>query len=145
MIRFKFGLPKVAMQSLSIYTSAILQSNLLPPPKPEPTWVEVMRTISEASCDKYRQVVRETPEFVPYFRMLRQSKNYLSYRSVQGHPSVNPQGGVESLRAIPWIFAWSQNRLMLPAWLGAKEGLEAAIEAFGKDTLQQMSAKWPFF
>ncbi|MDW7548494.1 phosphoenolpyruvate carboxylase [Pseudoalteromonas peptidolytica] len=145
MIRFKFGLPKVAMQSLSIYASAILQSNLLPPPKPEPTWVEVMRTISEASCHKYRQVVRETPEFVPYFRMATPEQE-LSKLPLGSRPSKrNPQGGVESLRAIPWIFAWSQNRLMLPAWLGAKEGLEAAIEAFGKDTLQQMSAKWPFF
>ncbi|NSY33345.1 phosphoenolpyruvate carboxylase [Pseudoalteromonas sp. JC28] len=145
MIRFKFGLPKVAMQSLSIYTSAILQSNLLPPPRPEPKWVEVMETISEASCKKYRSIVRENPEFVPYFRMATPEQE-LSKLPLGSRPSKrNPNGGVESLRAIPWIFAWSQNRLMLPAWLGAKEGLEAAVETFGKDMLQEMSAKWPFF
>lgn len=145
MIRFKFGLPKVAMQSLSIYTGAILQSNLLPPPSPEPKWVEVMDCISAASCEKYRSIVRENPSFVPYFRMATPEQE-LSKLPLGSRPSKrNPNGGVESLRAIPWIFAWSQNRLMLPAWLGAKEGLEAAIEKYGKATLQSMSQQWPFF
>jgi phosphoenolpyruvate carboxylase len=54
-------------------------------------------------------------------------------------------GGIESLRAIPWIFAWSQNRLMLPAWLGAGEALQQALEQGQLDTLKAMAAKWPFF
>ncbi|MGY8878609.1 MAG: phosphoenolpyruvate carboxylase, partial [Pseudoalteromonas sp.] len=57
----------------------------------------------------------------------------------------NPNGGVESLRAIPWIFAWSQNRLMLPAWLGALTGLKAALNKYGAETLNEMSLQWPFF
>ena len=145
MIRFKFGLPDVALQSLNIYAGAVLQSNLLPPPEPKPQWREVMALISEESCEHYRNVVRHDENFVPYFRMatpeLELSKLPLGSRPAKR----NPTGGVESLRAIPWIFAWSQNRLMLPAWLGALTGLQAALEKYGVETLQEMSLQWPFF
>ncbi|WP_338367226.1 phosphoenolpyruvate carboxylase [uncultured Pseudoalteromonas sp.] len=145
MIRFKFGLPDVALQSLNIYAGAVLQSNLLPPPEPKQHWREVMKLISEQSCDHYRNVVRHDENFVPYFRMatpeLELSKLPLGSRPAKR----NPNGGVESLRAIPWIFAWSQNRLMLPAWLGALTGLKAALEKYGLETLHEMSLQWPFF
>jgi phosphoenolpyruvate carboxylase len=145
MIRFKFGLPDVALQSLNIYAGAVLQSNLLPPPEPKQEWREVMKLISEQSCDHYRNVVRHDENFVPYFRMatpeLELSKLPLGSRPAKR----NPNGGVESLRAIPWIFAWSQNRLMLPAWLGALTGLKAALDKYGIETLHEMSLQWPFF
>ncbi|KPZ54774.1 MULTISPECIES: phosphoenolpyruvate carboxylase [unclassified Pseudoalteromonas] len=145
MIRFKFGLPDVALQSLNIYAGAVLQSNLLPPPEPKPQWREVMKLISEQSCEHYRNVVRHDENFVPYFRMatpeLELSKLPLGSRPAKR----NPNGGVESLRAIPWIFAWSQNRLMLPAWLGALTGLKAALDKYGLETLHEMSLQWPFF
>jgi len=54
-------------------------------------------------------------------------------------------GGIESLRAIPWIFAWSQNRLMLPAWLGAGKALQLAIDRGQRGVLEEMAAHWPFF
>ena len=145
MIRFKFGLPNVALQSLNIYAGAVLQSNLLPPPEPKLQWREVMALISDVSCQHYRNVVRHDENFVPYFRMatpeLELSKLPLGSRPAKR----NPNGGVESLRAIPWIFAWSQNRLMLPAWLGALSGLKAALEKYGIETLSEMSLQWPFF
>lgn len=145
MIRFKFGLPDVALQSLNIYAGAVLQSSLLPPPEPKPQWREVMKLISEESCEHYRNVVRHDENFVPYFRMatpeLELSKLPLGSRPAKR----NPNGGVESLRAIPWIFAWSQNRLMLPAWLGALTGLKAALNKYGAETLNEMSLQWPFF
>ncbi len=145
MIRFKFGLPDGALQSLNIYAGAVLQSNLLPPPEPKPQWREVMKLISEESCEHYRNVVRHDENFVPYFRMatpeLELSKLPLGSRPAKR----NPNGGVESLRAIPWIFAWSQNRLMLPAWLGALTGLKAALNKYGAETLNEMSLQWPFF
>ncbi len=143
MIRFKFGLPDVALQSLNIYAGAVLQSNLLPPPEPKQEWREVMKLISEQSCDHYRNVVRHDENFVPYFRMATPE---LSKLPLGSRPAKrNPNGGVESLRAIPWIFAWSQNRLMLPAWLGALTGLKAALDKYGIETLHEMSLQWPFF
>ncbi len=145
MIRFKFGLPAVAKQSLHLYVGAVLEGNLLPPPEPEPQWRQAMELISDVSCNHYRGVVRENPNFVPYFRSATPEQE-LGKLPLGSRPAKrNPNGGVESLRAIPWIFAWSQNRLMLPAWLGAYQGLGAAIEQFGEQLLQHMSQQWPFF
>ncbi|MBR9858312.1 MAG: phosphoenolpyruvate carboxylase, partial [Gammaproteobacteria bacterium] len=119
MIRFKFGLPKVAIDSLSLYASAVLEANLLPPPEPEPQWRELMDTMAEVSCAHYRQLIRDEPDFVPYFRAATPEQE-LGKLPLGSRPAKRkPNGGVESLRAIPWIFAWTQNRLMLPAWLGA--------------------------
>ncbi|BBN83431.1 phosphoenolpyruvate carboxylase [Pseudoalteromonas sp. A25] len=145
MIRFKFGLPKVAIQSLAIYSGAIIESNLLPPPQPEASWQEVMELISSASCEHYRSIVRENPQFVPYFRMATPEVELAKLPLGSRPAKRNPNGGVESLRAIPWIFAWSQNRLMLPAWLGALQGLSAAVETYSEQTLKEMSERWPFF
>jgi len=145
MIRFKFGLPDVALQSLNIYAGAVLESNLLPPPEPKSEWRDVMALISEQSCEHYRNVVRHDENFVPYFRMATPEQE-LGKLPLGSRPAKrNPHGGVESLRAIPWIFAWSQNRLMLPAWLGALTGLQAALDKYGIDTLNEMSQQWPFF
>ena len=82
-----------------------------------------MNLLSKISCEAYRNIVRGKPDFVPYFRQatpeLELGKLPLGSRPAKR----NPNGGVESLRAIPWIFSWSQNRLVLPAWLGAGEAI----------------------
>ena len=145
MIRFKLGLPEVAINSLSLYASATLEANLLPPPAPKQEWRELMDVLSEVSCEAYRNVVRVDPEFVPYFRAatpeLELGKLPLGSRPAKR----NPQGGVESLRAIPWIFAWSQNRLLLPAWLGAGEAIQYSINKGHVKLLEDMCREWPFF
>ncbi|WP_418135417.1 phosphoenolpyruvate carboxylase [Oceanimonas smirnovii] len=145
MIRFKFGLPQVAIDSLALYASAVLEANLLPPPEPKPEWRELMNTMAEVSCAHYRSLIRGEPDFVPYFRAatpeLELGKLPLGSRPAKRKPN----GGVESLRAIPWIFAWTQNRLMLPAWLGAHKGLEKVMEDGHEATLHAMNQGWPFF
>lgn len=145
MIRFKFGLPKVAFDSLAIYACAVLEANLLPPPEPEPQWRELMNAMSEVSCAHYRSLISDEPDFVPYFRAATPEQE-LGKLPLGSRPAKrNPNGGVESLRAIPWIFAWTQNRLMLPAWLGAHKGLVAVIERGEASTLMTMNKRWPFF
>ena len=145
MIRFKYGLPEVTISSLSLYTGAILEANLLPPPEPKREWRQIMDELSRVSCDMYRGYVRENPDFVPYFRAatpeLELGKLPLGSRPAKRRPN----GGVESLRAIPWIFAWTQNRLMLPAWLGAGAALQKIVENGQQKTLETMCRDWPFF
>jgi phosphoenolpyruvate carboxylase len=144
MIRFKLGLPKVALQSLNMYTSAVLEANLLPPITPKPEWREVMDELADASCKAYRDIVRGHEDFVPYFRAATPEME-LGKLPLGSRPSKrNPNGGVESLRAIPWIFAWSQNRLLLPAWLGSSEGFEAVLKSGKEQALSDMCV-WPFF
>ncbi|MDU8923913.1 phosphoenolpyruvate carboxylase [Pasteurellaceae bacterium LIM206] len=145
MIRFKLGLPAVAVQSLDLYASAVLEANLLPPPEPKTSWCEVMDELSDSSCDIYRNVVRGDKDFVPYFRSATPEQE-LSKLPLGSRPAKrNPNGGVESLRAIPWIFAWMQNRLMLPAWLGAGAALRQAIDNGKGDVIEEMCNDWPFF
>ncbi|MEJ6080738.1 phosphoenolpyruvate carboxylase [Vibrio sp. 1-Bac 57] len=145
MIRFKFGLPKVAVHSLNLYTAAILEANLLPPPAPKQEWRDVMQQFAEQSCEEYRHFVRDEPDFVPYFRSVTPELE-LGKLALGSRPAKRkPNGGVESLRAIPWIFAWSQNRLMLPAWLGAGTSLKTLLDEGKKDLLQEMYVNWPFF
>jgi phosphoenolpyruvate carboxylase len=144
MIRFKFGLPKLAQRSLALYASAVLEGLLLPPPVPEPSWRQLMQQLADDSCEAYRAVVRQNKAFVPYFRAATPEQE-LGQLPLGSRPAKrNPQGGVESLRAIPWIFAWSQNRLMLPAWLGAGAALAKAM-VNKEAVLEQMQQQWPFF
>lgn len=145
MIRFKFGLPKLAQRSLALYASAVLEGVLLPPPEPKAQWRELMAQLASTSCDAYRAVVRHHPEFVPYFRAATPELELGQLPLGSRPPKRNPNGGVESLRAIPWIFAWSQNRLMLPAWLGAGSALAEVVKQGGTELLHEMRAQWPFF
>lgn len=145
MIRFKFGLPEVTIASLSLYTGAILEANLLPPPEPKPEWQQIMAQLSQDSCNMYRGFVREHNDFVPYFRSATPEQE-LGKLPLGSRPAKRrPTGGVESLRAIPWIFAWTQNRLMLPAWLGAGAALQKTVEAGQQQQLEAMCRDWPFF
>ncbi|MBV7298783.1 phosphoenolpyruvate carboxylase [Enterovibrio paralichthyis] len=145
MIRFKLGLPDVAIQSLNLYASAILEANLLPPPEPKQEWRDLMETLSEVSCEAYRDVVRGHKDFVPYFRAATPEME-LGKLPLGSRPSKrNPNGGVESLRAIPWIFAWSQNRLLLPAWLGAGQAIQFSVDHGHLNQLEEMCREWPFF
>ena len=145
MIRFKFGFPQVAVQSLMLYASATLEATLLPPPVPEQAWREVMDRLSADSVDVYRGIVREEPDFVPYFRAVT-PETELGKLPLGSRPAKRkPSGGVESLRAIPWIFAWTQIRLMLPTWLGFGEALQNALECGQRAVLEDMMTNWPFF
>ncbi|OCG55996.1 phosphoenolpyruvate carboxylase [Gilliamella sp. Choc6-1] len=145
MIRFKLGLPEVALSSLMLYASAILQANLLPPPEPKQTWRSIMDEMSDFSCRCYRHFVRERKEFVDYFRAVTPEAE-LGRLPLGSRPQKRRTGGgIESLRAIPWIFAWTQNRLMLPSWLGAGSALKLMIEKGKKELLKEMYHNWPFF
>jgi phosphoenolpyruvate carboxylase len=144
MIRFKFGLPDIAEQNLNLYLAAVLEATLLPPPKPLPAWRTLMDELAADGVQAYRQVVREHPQFVEYFRQATPEQE-LGRLPLGSRPAKRRQGGIESLRAIPWIFGWTQTRLMLPAWLGWERALGRALARGEGDLLRQMRDQWPFF
>ena len=145
MIRFKLGMPDLAIKTLSLYTDAILEANLVPPPAPKQEWRNLMDKLADASCKIYQDIVRRDPDFIPYFYSAT-PESELGKLPLGSRPAKRrPNGGVESLRAIPWIFGWTQNRLMLPAWLGAGEAMQKAIDGGALDTLKTMYKDWPFF
>ena len=144
MIRFKFGLPRLAEQNLNLYLAAVLEATLLPPPVPKPTWRAAMDRLAEEGVAAYREVVREHPQFVEYFRQATPEQE-LGRLPLGSRPAKRRAGGVESLRAIPWIFAWTQTRLMLPAWLGWERALGRAVQRGETALLEEMREAWPFF
>ncbi|QFT85572.1 Phosphoenolpyruvate carboxylase [Halomonas sp. THAF12] len=146
MIRFKFGQPDIALRSMEIYACAVLEASLLPPPTPEPAWREEMDRLAGVAHQAYVGVVREDPDFVPYFRSVT-PETALGRLPLGSRPAKRRQeGGVETLRAIPWIFAWTQTRLMLPAWLGSGEAFAKRLqEPGGLEVLREMRDRWPFF
>lgn len=144
MIRFKFGLPGIAEQNLNLYLAAVLEATLLPPPPPQPAWREVMDQLAADGVQAYRSVVRENPDFVEYFRQSTPEQE-LGRLPLGSRPAKRRAGGIESLRAIPWIFGWTQTRLMLPAWLGWETALTNALARGQGEVLAQMREQWPFF
>ena len=145
MIRTKLGMPGLAVNTLALYTGAVLEANSAAPPPPAPAWREVMDRLAGASCAAYRAVVREMPEFPRYFRQAT-PEGELATLPLASRPTHRKQGGgIESLRAIPWIFSWMQNRLMLPSWLGAGEALALEMRGEGAAVIEAMAREWPFF
>jgi phosphoenolpyruvate carboxylase len=145
MIRTKLGLKGMAIKTLALYTSAILQANLKEPPTPRQEWRDVMDHLSAISCGYYRAYVRDNPDFVSYFREATPEQE-LAKLPLGSRPARRKSGGgIASLRAIPWIFAWTQNRLMLPAWLGAGQAFRDAMRDGNTAMLEEMGEHWPFF
>ncbi len=145
MIRFKFGMKGVALRNLELYASATLEASLRPPPAAKPEWRELMRRMTDVSLAVYRETVGARPDFVPYLRTVTPELE-LQMLPLGSRPAKRRvAGGVESLRAIPWVFAWTQVRLMLPAWLGTGRALNAVIDTDGADVLRDMAEAWPYF
>ncbi len=145
MIRFKFGLPALAERALEVYTCAVLEATLAPPPAPKDAWRLLMDNLASDAVEGYRALVKDHPDFVRYFRQLTPEQE-LAKLPLGSRPAKRKGGGgIESLRAIPWIFAWTQVRLMLPAWLGSDVALDKALERGETQALREMIEGWPFF
>ncbi len=145
MIRFKFGVPEIAVRNMELYTSATLEATLAPAPGPEPQWRELMDSLAGCGLKEYRAVVRHDPQFVAYFRAATPEQELAKLPLGSRPAKRRADGGVESLRAIPWIFAWTQIRLMLPAWLGSDAALQQALDSQQFALVQTMRREWPFF
>ncbi len=145
MIQAKFGSARVAVRTLEEYTVATVSATLQPPAEPKPEWRECLDVMAKTSFDHYRSVVRGEERFVEYFRQATPEIE-LGRLNIGSRPARRRKGGgIETLRAIPWIFAWTQNRLCLPSWLGVGAALNGAIDKGQTPLLRDMYQHWPFF
>lgn len=145
MIQAKFANPRTAVRTLETYVAATLEATLSPPRAPEDEWRLRLGELATHACDAYREVVHKQPRFVEYFRYATPEQE-LGTLNIGSRPARRKSGGgIESLRAIPWIFAWTQNRLCLPSWLGVGKCLEQALADGHGDQLSNMYRQWPFF
>eukprot|EP01069_Polyplicarium_translucidae_P007734 Polyplicarium_translucidae@DN3146_c0_g1_i2.p1 len=138
-----FGLPAMAHRTFENYMTAVLRWDLLSSPAEiKPEWRSLMNTMSQTSMDAYRGLIR-TPEFINYFRSATPEQE-LGELKIGSRPTKRKAGGLETLRAIPWVFAWSQSRVNLPVWYGLGHALSEAIESGALPVLQKMYQSWPF-
>jgi phosphoenolpyruvate carboxylase len=146
-INSKYGLRGIAERTLELMAGAVLEAtaNSETEPAPDASWRAAMETVADSGRAAYHNLVHSTPQFVPYFRAATPI-DVIERLQIGSRPaSRRSGGGVENLRAIPWVFAWMQSRHVLPGWFGLSAGLEAAIRLHGTTRLREMATGWPFF
>ncbi|HWI75103.1 MAG TPA: phosphoenolpyruvate carboxylase, partial [Baekduia sp.] len=140
-ISARYGHPELAERSLEQTLSAVLlASNVARPAAPE-DWREDIDRLATRSRETYRALVYDDPRFARFFFQMTPVEALADLNIGSRPPSRGGDGSIESLRAIPWVFAWTQNRILLPSWYGAGSALaEGDFERY-----RAMHARWPFF
>lgn len=146
-IHRKYGIRALALRSLEQATGAVLRSSLRPrPAEPrEARWRPVMDRVADASSIAYRAFVGQ-PRFMAYFRTATPI-DVIERMTLGSRPSrrLGQDAALSNLRAIPWVFAWSQARAVIPGWFGVGSGLQAAADDGHEAVLREMARDWPFF
>ncbi|XP_031106765.1 phosphoenolpyruvate carboxylase, housekeeping isozyme-like [Ipomoea triloba] len=146
-IEQSFGEEHLCFRTLQRYTAATLEHGMHPPVAPKAEWRALLDEMSVIATKEYRSVVFQNPRFVEYFRLATPELEY-GRMNIGSRPAKRkPSGGIESLRAIPWIFAWTQTRFHLPVWLGFGSAFKHVIEKDIRNLqmLKDMYREWPFF
>jgi phosphoenolpyruvate carboxylase len=146
----KYTLPQLGRENLELALAAVLEASVLHrtsllPPDVLDGWNGTMDLVAGAGQTAYRALVGD-PGLVPFF-VSATPVDELAHLNIGSRPAKRPggSGGLADLRAIPWVFGWTQSRIILPGWFGVGSGLRAAREDGRGDTLQQMYGSWNFF
>ena len=149
-INAKYGLRGVAMRTLEQTVSAVALATAQPPgPDPrEAEWTRIMTEIAQDGRAAYRALVYDDARFVEYFRAATPidviQRMAIGSRPASRQDPDQAAGMIEQLRAIPWVFAWTQSRHLLPGWFGVGTALDRAVARYGTATLDEMVRDWPF-
>ncbi len=145
-IHRKYGIRALALRNLEQATAAVLRASLRPRPSEprESRWRGIATELARVSRAHYRAPVHDRAEFPAYFRAATPI-DVIERLRLGSRPSKRREGGIEALRAIPWVFAWSQNRSGLTGWYGVGTALAHGIATYGHDAMADMARDWPFF
>jgi len=147
-INSKYGLRGTAMRNLELTLAAVLHRTIDATGPDDPRlarWSALVNDLAVSSRETYRALVYGDPDFVEYFRLATPIDVIERLRIGSRPASRRKGGGVENLRAIPWVFAWTQSRHILPGWFGLGSGLDALAQTHGEGVLMEMARDWPFF
>ncbi len=150
-INAKYGLRGIALRNLELTVGAAIGATAgaakadAAHDKALSEWSGVMERLGRESRGAYRALVYDDPDFTAYFRAATPI-DVIERLKIGSRPASRRKGGgVENLRAIPWVFAWTQSRHLLPGWYGLGTGLETVAGDVGAKVLIDMTARWPFF
>jgi phosphoenolpyruvate carboxylase len=140
-----YGLRGIALRNLEQMTGAVIEATVAPSAEPRTgDWAEIMDAIARDSRQAYRELVYDDPELPTYFRTATPI-DVIERLLIGSRPaSRRSGGGIQNLRAIPWVFAWTQSRHILPGWYGLGSGLERAVERWGRPRVAEMVRDWRF-
>ncbi len=146
----KYSRPRLARRNLDLAYSAMLEHTLMHTESrigadARDRWSAVMETISDAAFARYRSLI-EDPSLVEYFTTSTPVEE-LGSLNIGSRPArrSGTTSGIDDLRAIPWVFGWTQSRQIVPGWFGVGTGLQAAIDGGDGDELGAMFESWRFF
>ncbi|MCP9783555.1 phosphoenolpyruvate carboxylase [Cyanobium sp. WKJ7-Wakatipu] len=145
----KYSLPELALYNLETVTTAVLQNSLVSSPVDEtPSWNELMGRLAARSRDHYRALVHDNPDLVAFFQQVTPIEE-ISKLQISSRPARRKSGAkdLSSLRAIPWVFGWTQSRFLLPSWFGVGAALQEELDQDpGQlELLRLLYQRWPFF
>jgi len=148
-IASKYADPERGRRNLEILAAATLEASLgrRPPHPNRERHAQIMESLADHALRAYRALVRETPGFLDYFRASTPLEEIAALNIGSRPASRRGSQRLEDLRAIPWVFSWSQCRLMLPGWYGFGAAVQAWLEGKGGtlEELREMQRGWPFF
>jgi phosphoenolpyruvate carboxylase len=144
-IHRKYGIRALALRSLEQTVGAVLVASARPrAPEPrESAWRDAVGCAARHGEQAYRELLG-TADFIEYFR-LATPIDVIERMTLGSRPARRGSAGIASLRAIPWVFAWSQCRATLTGWYGVGSALERAAAEVGEEVLREMAHEWPFF
>jgi phosphoenolpyruvate carboxylase len=145
----KYGRPELGLRNLELIIGGALLHTLgaeeTPSEDDERRFFELFEELAEIGRREYRALVWENPRFAEFFFAATPLEE-IAQLPIGSRPSKRQAGGLEALRAIPWVFAWTQTRAILPAWYGVGSAFaEVGSRAGGEARLLEMSDRWPFF
>jgi phosphoenolpyruvate carboxylase len=142
----KYAVPEIAHRELELAASATLaHETLAHDPERLAAFERIVEEMAEISTERYQTLVHDDPDFPRFFAAATPVEEISRLRLGSRPAKRRAEGGIDELRAIPWVFSWTQSRIVLPAWLGLGTALAAARERHGLDVLQEMVADWTFF